>query len=76
MSIKNGNFLSLIVSIVDILELSLVYTLVNSTKQAKSGFFHWSKSGKSKSFKDEKPYPDFQSRKIKSFKDRILYPPF
>ena len=32
MSIKNENFLSLIVSILDILELSLVYTLVNSTK--------------------------------------------
>ena len=44
--------------------------------QPKSGFFHWSKSGKSKSFKDEKPYPDFQSRKIKSFKDKKPYPDF
>ena len=32
MSIKNGNFLSFIFSILYILELSLVYTLVNSTK--------------------------------------------
>ena len=71
MSIKKGNFLSLIVSILNILELSFIYTFVNSTKLRPRGFFHWSKSPKFKSFKDSKPYPDFQSGKLKLFKYNI-----
>ena len=71
MSIKKGNFLSLMVSILNILELSFIYTFVNSTKLRPRGFFHWSKSPKFKSFKDSKPYPDFQSGKLKLFKYNI-----
>ena len=51
MSIKNGNFLSLIVSILNILELSLVYTLVNRQRVV---FFIGQR------VKNSNHYPDFQ----------------
>ena len=63
MSIKNGNFLSFIFSILYI-GIGVVFSMHFSKQyqtQAKSGLSHWSKSGKFKSFKYKKPDPDIQS---------------